>query len=410
MSRYARGLFAAMEEQDEKVAATHDEADEVELIEEGSTIDRELASVEKSLEALDSAEDDIETLEDIQGVMEDSVENGEGLNETAAEIAEIAVESIYRRLGVRKGRSMPSLESFGSRNTRLHATKIAMESVGETVEKAKKFFMELLEKIRQGFEAFWKKITSWFDKSRDKVDSYSEKINDVKYQGRDTYPEDEVFKDSEEKVTVPKAISYLDHAEKVTTSRKKVKKASSDAKNDIIILCNKEDEITQDSINKIIEKHLPAIDEYYEIIYSEKEKFDKGMMDEKESILEPYQQFLLEHQPINYLVKIDSSKESPISWDKASAHLLKEKMGSFIDQVMADKLNGTSKEDQKAIAKIPNDKEGSKIAAKAITDIYRFEVTLDNKYAQYIKHLTNMSCSTLDDYIGFFHGLGNKSE
>jgi hypothetical protein len=111
MSKYARGIVFAMEDADLDTSVGSGE-DLAELESSTAEIETEARDIDDGVEALDSAMEDMDTLEDISDVMEDSVEEGTGLDENAAEIAQVAVESIYRRLGLRNARPMPSLESL----------------------------------------------------------------------------------------------------------------------------------------------------------------------------------------------------------------------------------------------------------------------------------------------------------
>lgn len=132
----SRGLVWAMEELEEQEAAANAvveeplavdslETDILEVNEDAGEIDDLNASIEEAVE-------DVDTLEDIASVMDESTENG-GMDQTTARVAEIAVESIYKRLGVQK-KSMPAMESFGSKGTRVGATKIAVEKIGEVLK------------------------------------------------------------------------------------------------------------------------------------------------------------------------------------------------------------------------------------------------------------------------------------
>lgn len=127
-----KGLIFAMEEADaplvqveinaEKEMSAEIEADSAALTEDAQEIDDLNTAVE-------SAENDIDTLETINAEMVGSVEQGEGLDPTAARIAEVAIESICLRLmGSYDGTIVPSMESFGGKSSRLTATRIAIEN------------------------------------------------------------------------------------------------------------------------------------------------------------------------------------------------------------------------------------------------------------------------------------------
>ena len=58
------------------------------------------------------------------------------MDEAAAEMASIAIESIRNRLGIRaQTRLVPATESFGNTNTRVVSTKLVVEEIGETLKR-----------------------------------------------------------------------------------------------------------------------------------------------------------------------------------------------------------------------------------------------------------------------------------
>lgn len=127
-----KSLFVALEElnevQVEAPVATID-GGETEILEAGEAG----GELEAQVDTIDEAGADADTLSDISEVLEGTIEEG-GADPATARVAEIAVESIYRRLGVQK-RAMPSMESFGSRSSRVRATQLAIESIKETLVK-----------------------------------------------------------------------------------------------------------------------------------------------------------------------------------------------------------------------------------------------------------------------------------
>jgi len=129
MSIRSKGLVFAMEEAELDGVAVDDAAlAESELVVDGN-IDDAAVVADDTTDINDSIDDttaDGETLSDIKEVMEKSVEDGEGLDETSAQIAEVAIEAICNRLGIHNAKPMPAMESFGSKNSRLVATKVAI--------------------------------------------------------------------------------------------------------------------------------------------------------------------------------------------------------------------------------------------------------------------------------------------
>lgn len=97
-----------------------------------------------------AATDDLEKVGDaVAATLE---EGGEGLNEQAAEITEVSVESIMYRLG---GRSpVVSTESFKSATSRRQATVLTLQGIMSTVKKA-------WEKLKQLLASLWEKFRTW---------------------------------------------------------------------------------------------------------------------------------------------------------------------------------------------------------------------------------------------------------
>lgn len=129
--------------------------------------------------AIEEAVEDAATVERIQEVAEDSVEQGEGLSEQAAEITEVAIESIHARLGISK-RVIPSLESFGSSNSRVAATRIAIEGFKETVVRIWKAIVDAVKTIIQKIKDFFAKFFDNSAKVKKLAESLKSKINEIK--------------------------------------------------------------------------------------------------------------------------------------------------------------------------------------------------------------------------------------
>lgn len=122
---------------DQAVQDSHDEIEEVQA-------------------AIEDAEEGAEDLEAIGDVAADTIEDGgEGMSEDAARVTEVAVESICRRLGVRGSSIVPATESFGSRSSRITATRIVVEGIGETVKK-------IWAAIVAGFKKIWAKLVDFY--------------------------------------------------------------------------------------------------------------------------------------------------------------------------------------------------------------------------------------------------------
>lgn len=143
------GIVRAAEEMEDEVVTT-------EGGDEGLEMDADVVEQEANIDAADAASDaavaDVETLEEIKDVLEEAAEEGDGIDETAAKIVEVAVESIYVRLGMEYKGLGTSAESFSSSRSRVTATKLAAEGIGESAKRAweaiKKFFKNIWTYIK----------------------------------------------------------------------------------------------------------------------------------------------------------------------------------------------------------------------------------------------------------------------
>lgn len=170
------GIVAAMEELEEDQqpeeleVGDNAESAETDMIEVAEVS----ADIEAGNEEIDQAAENAESLDAIADTMEASEENG-GLDETAAAIAEVAVEGLYARLGVSRKKAMPAMESFGSQSSRVKATKIAVEGIREVVKNAWASIVKFFEQVQAWVVQFFKKI---FD-TKTKLKARAEKLAEV---------------------------------------------------------------------------------------------------------------------------------------------------------------------------------------------------------------------------------------
>ena len=118
-----------------------------------------------------SAINDAGAVEDIRDTMQESVDSGEGLDETAAEIAEVAIEGYARRLGYgARGRILPAKESFGGRTSRIQATKIAIEEADNIIVRAWNAIVATVKKVFASVVEFFKRMFGTAQKMDDAVE------------------------------------------------------------------------------------------------------------------------------------------------------------------------------------------------------------------------------------------------
>lgn len=147
-------------EASEQITGNEDEVQAAQTATEVESASAELAEVggeaEEYSEGIDASVDAAGELDEVHDTLAASVENGEGVSEETAKMAEIAVEAICAKVGIsaREARLMPAMESFGSANSRLTATKLAMEGIKETA-------IRIWEAIKKAAIHVWNVIKSF---------------------------------------------------------------------------------------------------------------------------------------------------------------------------------------------------------------------------------------------------------
>lgn len=159
MARRTLMNLALEENEEPEVTPEAVEAEPVPAEAEAAVADvaEDTAPLDDLATAVEEAGEDIEQLEKIEDVVEDTVESGEGLPPAAAEVADIAVEAIRERLGISGRRLAPSLEAFGATSSRLVASRVALEGVKETMQKA-------WEAVRKAIASLIERIVGFFKK------------------------------------------------------------------------------------------------------------------------------------------------------------------------------------------------------------------------------------------------------
>lgn len=121
-----------------------------------------IQQIEGMGEFAEQASADAETLEDIAETAEESVETG-GMDQTAAAVAEIAVEALCARLTLTRTKPVGTgIENFGGASTRLRATKLAAEETKELATKAWAGIQAFIAKIIAFVKETFTKLTAFF--------------------------------------------------------------------------------------------------------------------------------------------------------------------------------------------------------------------------------------------------------
>lgn len=162
-------------------------------------VQEEVADLSSQETAIDEGTEAAGQLEEVETLVEQAAEEGEGLDPVAAEAVRIAVEAICARVGANP-KSMYALyatENFRSSSSRKANTRFALEGVAEFLKelwaKIKAAISSLLDKVT----AFWNKHFSTLNRTQKALESMKAKVSAAK--GRPT----------NELVTVPGSLASI---------------------------------------------------------------------------------------------------------------------------------------------------------------------------------------------------------
>lgn len=173
-------LFAALEQ--EQVLNTNPDTIDAKLAEASTEVSdgvietgEDVAAIENMVLCLENATEVADDLQTDADTIEGTVEAGDGLDEAGAGLATESLSRALRKLGAPANMaSVPSLESFGSKQSRVTASKIALEGFVETIKSTWKMIID-------GLKALWQKIWDFFAKffdNTDRVTKLAKKLRD----------------------------------------------------------------------------------------------------------------------------------------------------------------------------------------------------------------------------------------
>ncbi len=192
---------------------------EAELVEvEG--LDREICELDRDGVRLSQ---DIDGLEKTEEVVADSLEDG-GINEAAARTVNVATESFCARWGIEMQRV--ATESFAT-GSRYQATKIACESLSETVSKGWETFKSWVKAASDKRKDLWAKYVNLGSRLQKRILKARRRLTDVDWSKKVDYDENYFYESSglllNGKIDTDGVIKYLeDFSKDVTKVGKKV--------------------------------------------------------------------------------------------------------------------------------------------------------------------------------------------
>lgn len=122
---------------------------------------QELGNIHVNVDDLDNLMRGYNDVAQIGYVVQNTVDNGLGIPKSTAQLAEIAIESIYSNLNLKISNDfLPALESFSDSKLRLSSTRIALESVMDRVKQIAKALVEAIVRIWKTVKEFLSKVFS----------------------------------------------------------------------------------------------------------------------------------------------------------------------------------------------------------------------------------------------------------
>lgn len=162
-----RGLVAAMESEEEAIAATAavETTPEIVIGDNAESLETDLIEIAEgeadTAEAEASVDEAVEVAEALESISEGlrAAAGAGGLSKEGAHVVGICVDHLYGRVGVRRAVAMPALESFGSTSSRVQATTIAYEEIKEQAKALWAKIVAAIEKsiawLKEKFELFF---------------------------------------------------------------------------------------------------------------------------------------------------------------------------------------------------------------------------------------------------------------
>lgn len=137
----------------------------------------------KDLDTLDNAVTAMESLLTIYSTCHR--QSVQGLEPAAAKLMVISTENICNRLGISLKQEIPALEHFSSPHTTAQATRLSMETIGETISKIFSAFVEMMKNLISKIFQFFASVID--DAEQKRVEQYQrvikEEVERLKKQG-----------------------------------------------------------------------------------------------------------------------------------------------------------------------------------------------------------------------------------
>lgn len=232
----SRGLFVAMEEDTDIPDEGNIEQSEFQDLEDKIS-NQEISDLEieavNTAEATDKALCAIEELTDIAMIMADATNNGEGIPEDAARMAEVATEAICSRLKYSPQRPIvPAIESFTVKSASLQATKYTLETIGETIDAIWTAIKRFTRRVWEAIKSLWSRLNDQIAKNEGRINAVVKKMASAKLNNKVVNKDHklnltsycEAFNAKDEKGLLQTAINTMSSHESLVEARQEINK------------------------------------------------------------------------------------------------------------------------------------------------------------------------------------------
>ena len=143
-------------------------------------VNDDMAEGQELQAAIEDADEGAGDLEALGEVVDGSLAGDapQGLTEDGAEMLQAAIEPIDHRLGISMGKSVPSLESFGSKSSRIMATRIASESIWDKIKAIWAAIIKGLKTLWAKLKGYYKNLFDAATKLKNRAEGLLKKVNE----------------------------------------------------------------------------------------------------------------------------------------------------------------------------------------------------------------------------------------
>lgn len=145
-----------------------------------SEITEQTSEISEVEEATTDAQGEAETLGSIQNTLTNAADSEEGIEPKTLEIAQIAIEAIYERLGFKARKALPSLEGLTQKDDFKDAARLTIESISDSVKKIWQAILKAFEMIAEKIKEFYHTFTQNRDALIKRIQAVKKAAEDAK--------------------------------------------------------------------------------------------------------------------------------------------------------------------------------------------------------------------------------------